>query len=113
MLVVEDDFLIQLDLTLTLEKAGAIVIAASSLNEGLEKVDGEFDVAVLDIRLPDGEVFPVAEKLAARKTPIIFHSGNADEAVLDSRFPNALSLVKPVPEQILVNEIHKHIQSVA
>ncbi len=105
--VVEDDFLIQLDIVMSLEAAGAEVIAAGSVSDGLAKLRDDFDAAVLDIRLPDGEVFPVAEELVARNTPIIFHSGNVDHSNLENRFPDALALSKPAHERILIEAVNR------
>ncbi len=101
-LLVEDDFFIQLDMQNLLEGAGANVTAASTVAEGMDRARAEYDAAVLDIRLPDGEVFPVADALDRKHTPIIFHSGNIDLIDLRSRFPNAVALSKPVDEEHLI-----------
>ena len=70
-LVVEDQFLIRLDLLSVLEEHGAIVIPAASVAQGLAALaTATFDVAVLDVHLPDGEVFPVAKQLCERGIPI-------------------------------------------
>lgn len=104
-ILVEDDFLIQMDLALTLEAAGVQVVTASTLSEGLELVDASFDAAILDIRLPDGEVYPIAEELEKRDTPLIFHSGNVEGSEIATRFPNAIALSKPVHEAQLLRAV--------
>ena len=103
--LVEDDFLIQLDLKMTLERAGAMVTTASSVKEGLELSGQAFSAAVLDIRLGDGFVFPVAERLAAANVPLIFHSGNIETDEVGSKFPRAVALHKPVHESVLVETV--------
>jgi len=105
--LVEDDFLIQLDLTMTLENAGATVVAASSVSDGLAKIADDFDAAVLDVCLPDGDVFPVASKLDAFKTPLIFHSGNIDTTDISKQFPDAISLAKPAHESVLIEAVQR------
>ena len=106
LLVVEDEFLILLDLQYMLEEAGACVVTAASVAEGLKAVESApFDVAVLDVRLPDGEVFPVAEKLKERDVPLVFHSGHAERTELQENFPSAIALSKPAPEMELVEAV--------
>ncbi len=106
--LVEDDFLILLDLKTILEEAGATVVTAASVREGLELSENSYDAAVLDIRLPDGEVFPVAERLSKSRIPIIFHSGNAESSTAKTLFPDAVALVKPAQEQVLIDAIKQN-----
>ena len=108
LLVVEDEFLILLDIQYVLEEAGAAVVTAASVEEGLRALEtGPIDAAVLDVRLPDGEVFPVAERLAARDVPMVFHSGHADRKDLEKQFPSAIALSKPAPEMELVAAVSR------
>jgi DNA-binding response OmpR family regulator len=53
------------------------------------------DCAILDVSLPDGEVFPAADCLRDAGVPLIFHSGHADEAALVARYPGASICEKP------------------
>lgn len=105
-LLVEDDFLIQLDLRMTLETAGAKVVTAGSVREGLALSGRRYHAAILDVRLGDGEVFPIAERLTAANVPVIFHSGNIE--TLTVRYPQAVAISKPVHEAILVETIRTH-----
>lgn len=104
-LIVEDDLFIQMDMQMILEDAGAEVVTASNVAEGLAIVDDKFNVAVLDIRLPDGEVFPVAEALMKLNTPLIFHSGNTETSNVRTLFPDAMALSKPVDNAMLIDAI--------
>lgn len=112
LLLVEDDFLIQLDLQTLLEGAGARVVTAATLREAEELIAEPYDIAILDIRLPDGEVKPVADELAARQTPIIFHSGNTETVRWLDGFPNAVAFSKPVDETVLIDAV-RHYSSKA
>ena len=78
-LLVEDELFVALDLQDTIENAGFSVdgpyISVASAMSALGSVLP--DCAILDVRLADGEVYPVAEALAAAGIPFIFHSGHA------------------------------------
>ncbi|PRY95544.1 response regulator receiver domain-containing protein [Hasllibacter halocynthiae] len=104
-LLVEDEFLVRLDLSWLLEEHGATVVSAGDLAEGLGHADGAWDVALLDVRLPDGDVFPLAEKLAERSVPLVFHSGHARLERLQRRFPGATILAKPSRNEVLVRTL--------
>lgn len=106
--LVEDDFLILLDLKTILEDAGATVVTAASVCEGLALSEKNYAAAVLDIRLPDGEVFPVAERLSKSRIPIIFHSGNAEAHAVKDLFPDAVALLKPAQEHMLIDAIKQN-----
>ena len=107
MLIVEDEFLIALELRMVIEEEGAAVEEAASVEQGLRLVRNEAngglpDVAVLDVRLGDEEVFPVADALVRRDVPFVFHSGHAAAAELTARYPGTSVLSKPaVPERLI------------
>ena len=105
-LLVEDEFLILMDLQMQLEDAGATVIAASSVSDGLARAGrGAVDAAVLDVRLPDGEVYPVALALRDRAVPFLFHSGHAHRNEVQRLFPGAPALAKPVAEKVFLRAV--------
>lgn len=107
-LLVEDELLIALDLQLSIEDEGADVALADGVRTGLAAIaEGEArdlmpDIALLDVRLGDGEVFPVADLLAERGVPIVFHSGHAQSEDLAEAYPGAAVLSKPAPIDRLV-----------
>jgi DNA-binding NtrC family response regulator len=106
-LVVEDEFLVLMDLQMILEEAGAHVVTADTVRSALCKATGGDDLAaaVLDVRLPDGEVFPVAEALRARGVPIVFHSGHARIDEVRGCYPDAAALPKPAPEATFIQTV--------
>ncbi|MEQ9631505.1 MAG: response regulator, partial [Roseovarius sp.] len=81
MLVCEDEFVVALDLKLLIEEFGFEVMGPfAKRSDALEILDkGLPDVALLDVRLKDGEVFPLADKLVDLGVPIVFHSGHIFE----------------------------------
>ena len=108
-LVVEDEFLILLDLEYVLTNAGAAITTASSLHEALEVAEGRYDAAVLDVRLPDGDVYPAARMLLERRVPLVFHSGHAHNDNIEGAFPDAIALEKPAHERALIAAVERQI----
>ena len=108
-LVVEDEFLILLDLEHVLTSAGATITTASSLAEAMAAAGQRFDVAILDVRLPDGDVYPVARMLMESDVPIVFHSGHAHNDNIAGDFPSAVALEKPAREQVLIAAVEGQI----
>ncbi len=76
-LVVEDEFLIALDLEVTLETAGYRVIGpALNVSAALQLLKADRpDAAILDVNLAGERVTPVAEALRAMSVPFILASG--------------------------------------
>ena len=106
-LVVEDMFLVALDLSDQLTDSGCDVIGpASSVKQALAQIDGiELDGAVLDINLAGERSFPVAELLASRGIPFLFLTGYDSEAAVPDEFQNAPRLSKPVDARALTEAV--------
>jgi DNA-binding response OmpR family regulator len=64
-MVLEDEFSVREDLVEFLTRQGHIVRAAATLADFQEIATGGHDVAILDVSLPDGEGFEVAQTLRA------------------------------------------------
>jgi DNA-binding response OmpR family regulator len=104
-LIMEDDYIVGLDMVEQVKIIGLLVDGPhATLAEGLAAAKSATpDLAILDIELTDGDVFPLAETLSAANIPIIFHSGHTDEGDLDQRFPNAHICAKPCPPNIILD----------
>src|SRR3954469_2427392 len=78
-LVVEDEFLIMMELVAILEEAGAEIVGpCASVQHALSVACGErFSAAILDVRLGGELVSPVARELSHRGIPFIFYTGQA------------------------------------
>ncbi|MFS0774361.1 response regulator [Sphingomonas sp. 1P08PE] len=77
-LIVEDNFLLALGLTGTLEAAGAEIIGpVASVRDALDALDPLPDAATLDVQLGEETSFPIADELARRGVPFIFATGTA------------------------------------
>src|SRR5690242_4311226 len=80
-LVVEDEFLILLDIQHILEAAGAQVTAVSRLAEAQTALGSNaFDAVLLDLKLDKETSLQLAAKLAAQKIPFLFMTGAPAEA---------------------------------
>lgn len=105
-LVVEDEFLIAQTIASSMEAAGANnVESAESLAQAHVVLSEKwFDVAVLDIRLIDGESWELASALATRGVSIVIYSGHI-RAELEKKVPSAVFLPKPATPNQLVDAV--------
>jgi DNA-binding response OmpR family regulator len=79
-LLVEDDAIIASGLVYALEQEDYTVVHAKNADEAKkEALNGSFDLAILDMQLPDGTGFDVREKLKNTDTAVIFLTVVDDE----------------------------------
>jgi CheY-like chemotaxis protein len=96
-LVVEDEYLIAMNLQDGLENVGSVVLGpVASVEKAIKKIESEphIDAAVLDVNLGGALAYPVADMLVARKIPFVFTSGYEDNA-LRSRYSGVKNCPKP------------------
>ena len=114
-LVAEDEMVVAFDLCDTVEEAGFEVegphagISSAMLAFQKEKPD----LAILDISLHDGHVFPLARKLEAEDVPIIFHSGRHSREEVEEHFPRAITLLKPCPPADMLRAVNDVLEECA
>jgi two-component system, chemotaxis family, sensor kinase Cph1 len=103
-LLVEDEFLVAMDVESMLERAGCASIGpAIRLEQALTLACGEaIDAAVLDVNLNGTPVFPVAKALSERGIPFLFTTGY-DGASIPPAFQAVLRLQKPFNEDDLIH----------
>lgn len=97
-LVVEDQYAIALDLCESLDQQGADVVGpASSVEDALVMLEdgARPDVAVLDIRLRGGLVYPVADRLQQLGVPYLFATA-CEQSEIPERHRRAPRFEKPV-----------------
>lgn len=96
-LIAEDELLIAMDVMDELGAAGFVTIGPFARTaQALDYCRAHTpDCAVLDVRLQDGESFPLADLLAERKVPFVFHSGHAARKALTERYPDMRVCPKP------------------
>ncbi len=85
-LIVDDDAVVCSFVQKILEHEGHKVKTAASVLGGREALHAEFDVAVIDVDLPDGEGFELVDLVRdrfARPIPIVLITGNPNDDYLD------------------------------
>lgn len=80
--LVEDDKAISKNLMLLLQSEGFAVSHASTQKEAVQMLaEGRFDIALVDISLPDGNGFAVCTEIRqTQNIPVIFLTASGDEA---------------------------------
>lgn len=106
-LVVEDDFLISMELSSVLSAAGAVVVGPSrTVAEALALVEQEVvTAAILDVRLGRETVSPVARALSRRDIPFVFYSGQVTTDPIWREWPASQVISKPARPRTLVSAI--------
>lgn len=108
-LVAEDELIVGYDLCDTVAEAGYMVEGPyddlSSAMLAYQK--SKPDIAILDVQLGDGIVYPLAEQMMAENVPVIFHSGQLSPAEVALRFPQAQALAKPCPPAAVIDSIQR------
>lgn len=108
-LVVEDEFIIALDLSETVRDLGYTLEGPFADKEhAFIAIDRRMpDCAILDVQTADGEVYPLADALCEAGVPIIFHSGHTDPKDLFERYPEAQACSKPCPPDQLIGMLQR------
>lgn len=96
-MLVEDEMIVAFDLCDQIEEGGFEIDGpyASVRNALAALSENKPGCAVLDVRLIDGSVYPVADRLRDLGVPLLFHSGHADAGELNRRYPDARICSKP------------------
>jgi CheY-like chemotaxis protein len=109
-LVLDDEFLIALDIQHLLETAGAkTVICAGNADDAMTAIRNgpRFDLAILDVLLSGTTrtSVTVAAALVALATPFVFLTGMHGEDVHTREFPKAPVLHKPYQPPLLLDAV--------
>ena len=110
-LVVEDEFIIALDLSETVQDLGYQLEGPFEGKEAaIEAIEeGMPDLAILDVFTADGEVYPLADKLVEAGVPIVFHSGHVTPAEVRALYPDAVACAKPCPPDRLIDAMQEAV----
>jgi len=110
-LVVEDEFIIALDLSETVKDLGYELEGPFADNEhAFVAIDQEMpDCAILDIFVGDGDVYPLADALTEAGVPLIFHSGHVPPSEVRKRYPRALACAKPCPPDQMIDLLNEAV----
>jgi DNA-binding response OmpR family regulator len=103
-LLLEDEFLIAMDVEQLCRDYGAVDVAvAYSLEEIGDGID--FDAAILDVMVGGVSTFDFAARLEKAGTPFVFASGYSDIAEVARRFPAVAMIGKPYAGNDLVTAV--------
>jgi two-component SAPR family response regulator len=97
-LIVEDEFLLAMELEMLLQQRGCMVLGpVSSVGQALAMLDGEPpDVALLDVNLKGERATPVAAALHARGVPFVLITGYSGKQLSEPELHEAPRVDKPV-----------------
>jgi len=106
-LVVEDDFFIALELSSILSDAGAVVVGPSNSVDAalLSARDETLSAAILDIRLGNETVAPVARLLTSRQVPFFFYTGQSRTDPVQAEWPECKILSKPALPRMIISAV--------
>ena len=105
-LIVENEPLIALDLTAAvLEQNGIVIGPVPTVAEALAILaDQPIGAAILDAKLDDRDITPVAVRLIEQAVPFVIHSGTGLPAELAARHPDLPVILKPKrPEDVVAS----------
>jgi CheY-like chemotaxis protein len=111
-LVVEDQFAVALDLCEGLDREGASVVGpASSVEDALQMLESSArpDVAVLDIQIRGGLVYPVADRLEELGVPYVFTSA-CEPNDIPEHYRLAPRIDKPIRLSSILDAIRDQIR---
>lgn len=106
-MIVEDEYIVALDLQTSFEDAGAEVVGpALQLSEAIDlAAHADISAATLDLRLVRDSVAPVARILAARGIPFLFYSGQPADDPVRVEWPQYRAVPKPAQPGKLVEAV--------
>ncbi len=115
-LVLDDEFLIALDIQQILETAGAKTVTCfgnsadclAALQSGRI-----FDLAVLDVKLSDGarDSLSIAALLKQQGVPFVFVSGMRSQDVRSTEFPDVPFVEKPYEASLLLDAMRRAVEA--
>jgi DNA-binding NtrC family response regulator len=101
-LIVEDEYLIALDVAEQISAAGAHAVIANSPEQALSALTRKkFAVAIIDHRLGDDDAGDVIRRLEKLQVPFVIYSGCGD----DSAWANAPVVRKPATSEHLIQTV--------
>ncbi|MCC5831143.1 MAG: response regulator [Phycisphaeraceae bacterium] len=105
-LIVDDEFAFAGMLKTLLELERFVALIAGNPETALRLMSKHhFDAAILDVRLGERTAAPIADALDERGIPFIFLTGYSDLDELPQRLRQHPCLAKPVPPQVLIEQV--------
>lgn len=113
--IVEDDFRLRQDIREVLEQQGEIVLSAENYQNALQLSlrEGQIDLYLVDVMLPDGDGFTLCRKLRERtQAPILFLTACSDEESVVKGLEEGGDdyITKPFRVRELLSRIHANLR---
>ena len=110
-LIAEDEAIIAYELAQAVVDAGGEVVGpVASVREGLRLLSNEdVHAAILDVRLLDRDVAPIAEVLLAQGKAVVFHTSSPVPEEIVDRFGVPVVCPKPMQSYEVVNRLARLI----
>lgn len=112
--LVEDDQVIAKNLIILLQAEGFVVTHVGNMSDAFAKVrENKFDLALVDVSLPDGNGFTVCTEIKAlQEIPVIFLTASADESSVVTGLTMGADdyITKPFRPRELVARIKKALR---
>lgn len=105
-LIVEDEFLIAMDVEQTCLEQGAAEVTIMRTVEDVDRAleqGSRYDVAILDLTVSGVSTLELAGRLKASDIPFIFATGYPDNPQIAVAHPRALVVAKPFMGSALIN----------
>jgi DNA-binding response OmpR family regulator len=105
-LLLEDNFIIALDVRYMLEDHGALVDVATNVPDAFAMLsDHRPDIAILDVNVGGGKSFAIAERLLELEVPFLFATGYDERATTPAVLAAAPIVKKPFNESRLLGAL--------
>jgi DNA-binding NarL/FixJ family response regulator len=110
-LIAEDEALIAYELAQAVEAAGGEVVGpVASVREGLQLLSNEdVHAAILDVRLVDRDVAPIAAVLLEQGKVVVFHTASPVPAEIVDRFGAPIICPKPMQSRHVITRLARLI----
>lgn len=115
-LLVEDDSMIASGIMYALEQEGYEPVHCGDVHTAYSEILNEpFDLAILDMQLPDGTGFDVSQRLSGTNTAVIFVTIVDDEGKILSAFENGAAdyITKPFRIRELLARVKRTLNTVS
>jgi DNA-binding response OmpR family regulator len=111
-LLVEDDALLLMELESILQDAGAETVACCrNVKDGLDAAGHDrLAAAILDVRIGQSTVAPVARRLANHGTPFLFYTGQVENDPALAEWSDHMVLPKPARPATIVAAIARLLE---
>lgn len=105
-MLVEDEFLVLMDLEALLLEAGVGHVCCRSVAEAEACIDSQpISIAILDFRIGRETAAPIARRLTQMGVPFFFHTGQTEYDSALGEWPEAAIIDKPARREVIIQAL--------